>query len=709
MTQNANQTVLDQAPIGYCLLQAIRQQTAPGDEAARLYDFQFLEANAAFERILGVPQADLIGRSVADLPSAPLDLDDRRANELGDVACQGGSCEFHQYSKKRQAWYHINVTGVGQDQLSIFLTDITGSVNQFDDKSLFFDTCANLLCINSLDGYFIRVNDAWQTVFGYTQQELEGKSIWDFLDPAEHQTNLNAAGKLRQQQSLQNLVNRFRCKDGTYRLVEWTAHRDHERIYCIARDVLESQEQLHLTLLSVADGVITTDADGKIELINPVAELLTGWSQAEAIGRPLHEVCRVMNLETGEFVIDMVQKTMITRKATRIENHHVLVARDQSKRAIEHSAAPIIDRQGDFKGLVLVFRDITERDERLRQIEYLSFHDILTGLYNRRFLEEEIKRLDTARNLPISIIMGDINQLKLVNDAFGHRKGDELIIKAAEAIRRGCRTEDLAARWGGDEFLVYLPKTQEFEAENIVTRIQALCAVEQVNNIDVSISFGISTKVAKEEDIAKTMQAAENAMYRQKNMNARGVRGDILRTITNTFYHREPDEEAHAKLVSELCKQTAQALGYNAYEISKLALGGLMHDIGKIAINVEILDKPGPLTDEEWKEMRQHAEIGYKVISSIQDMTEVGKAILAHHERWDGNGYPMGLKWSEIPLDARIIALADTYATMVSHHAYKPSVSKDEAIAEIRRNAGTQFDPEIAELFIEKVIMKESA
>ena len=479
-----------------------------------------------------------------------------------------------------------------------------------------------------------------------------------------------------------------------------------KRIYCIARDVLESQEQLHLTLLSVADGVITTNAAGKIELINPVAELLTGWPQAEAIGRPLHEVCRVMNLETGEYVIDIVQKAMVTRQATRIENHHVLVARDHSKRAIEHSAAPIIDRQGDFKGLVLVFRDITERNERLRQIEYLSFHDILTGLYNRRFLEEEIKRLDTSRNLPISIIMGDINQLKLVNDAFGHGKGDELIVKAAEAIRRGCRTEDLAARWGGDEFLIYLPKTQTIEAENIVTRIQALCAVEQVNNIDVSISFGISTKMTRDEDIAKTMQAAENAMYRQKNMNARGVRGDILRTITNTFYHREPAEEAHAKLVSELCKQTAQALGYNAYEISKLALGGLMHDIGKIAINIEILDKPGPLTDEEWKEMRQHAEIGYKVISSIQDMTEVGKAILAHHERWDGKGYPMGLKWSEIPLDARIIALADTYATMISHHAYKPSVSKDEAIAEIRRNSGTQFDPEIAELFIEKVILR---
>lgn len=354
-----------------------------------------------------------------------------------------------------------------------------------------------------------------------------------------------------------------------------------------------------------------------------------------------------------------------------------------------------------------IARDITTRKKQQDHIEYLSYHDTLTGLFNRRFLEEEIKRLDVARNLPISVIMGDVNRLKLVNDAFGHEKGDELLIKSAGALRKSCRPEDLISRWGGDEFMVFLPRTDARDAAGIVERIHAHCALETVNSILVSISFGISTKVTSDQAISDLMRESENAMYIAKNGESERNRNDIIKAIANTLYDKNPFEKLHAKRVSALCRKTAKAFGLSETEVERLSMAGLMHDIGKVAISVEILDKSTPLTEEEWSLIRKHSEIGYRVIGSAQDMVEIGTAVLAHHERLDGTGYPSGSSGSEIPLAARIIAIADSFDTMTSQGQYRKKLSKEEAIAELRRNEGSQFDPVITELFIRQVLGME--
>jgi diguanylate cyclase (GGDEF)-like protein/putative nucleotidyltransferase with HDIG domain len=332
----------------------------------------------------------------------------------------------------------------------------------------------------------------------------------------------------------------------------------------------------------------------------------------------------------------------------------------------------------------------------------------LTGLYNRRFMDEEIKRLNTSRNLPISIIMGDLNQLKLINDAFGRETGDKLIRTVAGVIQRGCRSEDLAARWDGDLFIIFLPKTKTAETEIIVQRIQSLIDQEHVNNLHIKVSFGVATQASLDQGISETIRLAEDAMLARKNQENASSRGDILKAITSTFFSRNPEEKKHADIVSSLCHKTAQALGLNTADVNKIALGGLMHDIGKIAVPSETLDKPGTLNHEEWQAIRTHPEIGYKIMASIPDMIEVGKAILAHHERYDGDGYPSGVKLDDISLYARIITLADSYATMTTNQVYKPGLSRSAAIEEIRRNEGSQFDPDIAEIFINEVILRQS-
>jgi diguanylate cyclase (GGDEF)-like protein/PAS domain S-box-containing protein/putative nucleotidyltransferase with HDIG domain len=361
---------------------------------------------------------------------------------------------------------------------------------------------------------------------------------------------------------------------------------------------------------------------------------------------------------------------------------------------------------GNTRVLLSIVRDITDRKKKENENLYLSYHDVLTGLYNRRFYEEEIKRLDTERNLPISIIMGDVNGLKLANDAFGHNTGDELLQKAAAAIQRACRPEDLVARWGGDEFVILLPQTGLAEAEEIVKRIKRTYSNVHVNAIRLSISFGWDTKIKTDEDIIKILKSAEDYMYKNKIIENEGTRANTISTIINTLHEKNQREEQHSQRVSEICQQIGQALGFSELEVNKLKVVGLLHDIGKIAIEEGILNKPGKLTEQEWDEIKRHPDIGYRILSSSYEMLELADCILAHHERWDGTGYPKGLKGEVIPRVARIIALADSYDAMISERPYRKALSEEEIIIEFRKNAGTQFDPEITRIFIEQVLVK---
>jgi diguanylate cyclase (GGDEF)-like protein/putative nucleotidyltransferase with HDIG domain len=346
---------------------------------------------------------------------------------------------------------------------------------------------------------------------------------------------------------------------------------------------------------------------------------------------------------------------------------------------------------------------LLESNERLkREIEenrIITYHDSLTGLYNRRFFEEELKRLDVPRNLPLSIIMGDVNGLKLVNDAFGHEKGDELLCKAAAAILSACRKDDVVARWGGDEFVILLPKTGSREAEDIVNRMRASHAEEHVNAVRVSLSYGWETKTALDEGLPHLLKRAEDYMYKHKIIENEGLRNNAITTIIRTLHEKNPREEQHSKRVSDICRQLALEIGLSSIEVSRFKLVGLLHDIGKIGIDEGILNKPSQLTEQEMKEIRRHPDIGYRILSTSAEMQELADCILAHHERWDGGGYPKGISGERIPLVSRIIALADSFDAMTSERPYRQAMSVCEAIDEIRRCAGTQFDPHLAYRF----------
>lgn len=356
--------------------------------------------------------------------------------------------------------------------------------------------------------------------------------------------------------------------------------------------------------------------------------------------------------------------------------------------------------------LPLKVKNAIDLMKRKEEIIYLSYHDQLTGTYNRRFFEEELSRLDIKKNLPLTIIMGDLNGLKLINDSFGHSVGDEVIKKVANTLKLGSRAGDIVARISGDEFIIALPETGKYEAKKFINRINELLSREKAGSIDLSISFGYGCKYDEKENIEDIFKIAEDNMYKNKLFESQSMRRKTINNIINTFHERNPIEKEHSYIVSELCKSMGAALGLSEDEINKVMIAGKYHDIGKFTIDYKIINKGEKLTDDEYKEVSGHSDLGYRMVNAVSEMSSIANYILYHHERWDGYGYPKGLKRNEIPLGSRIITIAEAYDAMVSKRSYKKELSKEAAIDELKKNAGSQFDPKLVDIFIEKVLNK---
>jgi diguanylate cyclase (GGDEF)-like protein/PAS domain S-box-containing protein len=339
-------------------------------------------------------------------------------------------------------------------------------------------------------------------------------------------------------------------------------------------------------------------------------------------------------------------------------------------------------------------------------IRHTSFHDSLTGLYNRRYMEQEMKRLDTKRQLPLSIIMADLNGLKLVNDTYGHEKGDELLKKAAHILGKACREEDIVARWGGDEFVILLPQTTTENARLLCKRITGLCSKADVEDVPVSMALGVASKTDPKGDLKATLSDAEDNMYRDKLTARHSTKSETFKMLIKILEEKSCETEAHIQGMQNMARLIGNKINLSNTEFDRLNTLINLHDIGNINIDEEILTKEGPLTAEEWEAIKKHPETGSRIAGLEKEFASVADEILAHHEHWDGAGYPYGIKGKEIPLLARITAIADAFEVMQSGRPYKKALNKSEIIDELKRCSGTQFDPELIKALLPSADIK---
>lgn len=463
----------------------------------------------------------------------------------------------------------------------------------------------------------------------------------------------------------------------------------------------EKKESLLKSLInSIPDLIFYKDKNSVYLGCNKAFEAFSGVKEKDLIGLNDHNV---FTREVAELFTTMDHKMMQQGESHR--NEEWVLYPDGKRVLLDTLKTPFYDVDANVLGLIGISRDITERKRKEDEILYLSYNDVLTGVYNRRFFEEEFKRVDSENYYPLSIIMGDVNGLKIINDAFGHLEGDKLLKKVANDIKDICAEIGIVARWGGDEFVVLLPNTSN-EACGKLYKDILLKNGTTSGEIKTSISLGYSTKLTSKENITKILKQAEDMMYKHKLTESDSYRYLIIQSITKTLYEKDHETEEHANRLKDYCNQLGKLVGLSELELNELEIFAALHDIGKIAISENILNKKEKLTEEDWCKLKKHSEIGYRIVKSVPELINIADFILAHHERWDGNGYPQGLKGENIPLLSRILGVVDAYDAMTNDRSYRKALSKGESIKELLINAGKQFDPFIVEIFINKVLKK---
>jgi len=465
-------------------------------------------------------------------------------------------------------------------------------------------------------------------------------------------------------------------------------------------------EELNATLMSIGDAVVITDEFAVIKKVNSRAATLIGLEMEAIVNRPFSTIFEMYNDETNEKTPDPIKEVLEGGLEVELEHHAVLKNYNGEFLHIEDSASPIRSPKGELIGAILVFRDVSDRKAKEARIVYISYHDYLTELPNRRYFQERLEALDTPEHLPLGVFMMDLNALKVINDAYGHEKGNVALKHVAQSLNAVKREEDLVARIGGDEFAMIVPKADEASMQSIQERLDSKVTQKSIDGIPLSLAIGYAFKEKGENTIRKVMRSAENKMYKNKMLSSKSTRNKAIMGILNTLTDKYEDEKRHSDRVARFSRLIGENLNFKGDDLKELELAGRLHDIGKITVSDAILKKDGPLTQEEWTAITRHTINGYQILRAADRYSRLAEYAMSHHERMDGKGYPHQTKGDDIPLFSRIISVADAFEAMTSDRPYRAAMSEEKALEELKRHAGTQFDPKLVTLFTEKVYPK---
>lgn len=462
----------------------------------------------------------------------------------------------------------------------------------------------------------------------------------------------------------------------------------------------------------ITDIAIITDPKGNILGINEKGLEILGYERNQLIGSKLEKVVQVEKdylwqkaASERQFIIEEGVEG-ITRSGKRIPmNLYFSVVYDKKEEAV---GSVVICQD---KSLIIELKnEILERKNKERELAYISLHDPLTGVFNRNSFEQDLIKLESGHSDDYGIIICDVDGLKLVNDTLGHEVGDKILIAATQAINKSLTSSEHLFRIGGDEFAVLVYDGSEDLVKGICTRIMEITADYNKQNpqLNLNISIGWAVSSAHKKKASDLYKEADDNMYREKLNHINSVRNNTVKALMKTLEARDFITEGHADRMRNLVIGLGRYINMPENRINDLELLAQFHDLGKVGISDNILFKPAALTPEEKTEMKRHSEIGYRIAQSLPDLNNISKYILLHHERWDGKGYPLGIKGEAIPLECRILSIIDAYDAMTNDRPYRKAISPEKAIEEIIKNSGTQFDPYLVSKLLEMLRYNET-
>jgi diguanylate cyclase (GGDEF)-like protein/PAS domain S-box-containing protein len=351
--------------------------------------------------------------------------------------------------------------------------------------------------------------------------------------------------------------------------------------------------------------------------------------------------------------------------------------------------------------ILTINRDITQRKQTEEQIRFMTFHDSLTGLYNRHYFEQEMNRMADGRYTAVGLIICDVDCLKFINDTLGHQRGDQLIKAAGETILNSFRISDMVARIGGDEFAVLLPNATRKDLIHAARRIKKNMNHYRTQHpeLPLHLSIGYAQAQSSPFDMHSLFKHADDAMYRNKLYNKKRHKSDAFQILLSILYHHDPEAAGRQQQLEEKIRKMIQFLEISEQESTFLLLFAKVYNIGLLGVPREITAKRTPLSAEEQALLRKQAECGYRIAQHLKELQPIAEWIYKQHEWWNGQGYPLGLQGDSIPLPSRIMAVARAYTAMTTPRPPHQAKSHDQALAELRKWAGTQFDPHLVDVF----------